>query len=217
MQTASGTKDKVAQHWIDILLEKAKAMKKGNRTVEDVSRELHAWLAQQPGDKMNPLLSIAGAYIQNCLAYLFLYVLGLDPSQDTPVEILHTILLGIVKYAWHILHTSWSEDERNLFTVRLQSTDIDGLTIAPIRAAYMMQYRNNLIGKDFKKLMQTAPFHAHGITDATEKHPDRFPLVKAVGELGAALWVHKIENLPEYLVRFIISSIPLSLLIFLTG
>ncbi|KAL1681234.1 hypothetical protein EV122DRAFT_250202 [Schizophyllum commune] len=183
MQTASGTKDKVAQHWIDILLEKAKAMKKGNRTVEDVSRELHAWLAQQPGDKMNPLLSIA----------------GLDPSQDTPVEILHTILLGIVKYAWHILHTSWSEDERNLFTVRLQSTDIDGLTIAPIRAAYMMQYRNNLIGKDFKKLMQTAPFHAHGITDATEKHPDRFPLVKAVGELGAALWVHKIENLPEYL------------------
>ncbi|KAL1699940.1 hypothetical protein EV121DRAFT_283734 [Schizophyllum commune] len=183
LQKATGTKDKVTQYWIDELLKKARVLKKSRRPADDISRELRLWLDAQPGDKMNPLLSIS----------------GLDPSQDTPVEILHTILLGVVKYAWYILHTSWSEDERNLFAARLQCTDIDGLSIAPIRAFHLTQYRNNLIGKDFKMLMQTTPFHVHGISEATEKHPDRFTLVKAVGELGAALWVHEIKDMEMYL------------------
>ncbi|KAL1683065.1 hypothetical protein EV122DRAFT_202246, partial [Schizophyllum commune] len=184
LQSASGTKDKVTQRWIDILIDKACEMKKKRRFSKDeIVEHLRKWLDAQPGDKMNPLLSIS----------------GLDPSQDTPVEILHTILLGVVKYAWYTLHSSWTEEERALFVVRLQSTDIDGLTIAPIRAAYMMQYRNNLIGKDFKTLMQTCAFHVHGISEATDKHPDRFGLVKAIGELGAVLWQHEISNMEQYL------------------
>ncbi|KAL1757677.1 hypothetical protein FB107DRAFT_289061 [Schizophyllum commune] len=184
MQTASGTKDKITQHWIDILLEKAQSEHKKDpeRSVEDIVVQLRKWLQEQPGDKMNPLLDIA----------------GLDPSQDTPVEILHTILLGVVKYVWYILHTSWSEEERQLFTIRLQSTDIDGLSIPSIRAGYMMQYRNNLIGKDFKTIMQTSPFHVHGMSEASDKHPDRFTLLKAVGELGAVLWMHTIDDMDQF-------------------
>jgi len=60
----------------------------------------------------------------------------------------------------------------------------------------MMQYRNGLIGKHFKTLMQSLPFHAHGITS-----PQQFALVKAVAELGSLLWVHEIENMEQYLVR----------------
>jgi hypothetical protein len=122
---------------------------------------------------------------------------GLDPSQDTPVEILHTILLGIVKYVWHNLHTSWKETDQNLFVIRLQSTNIDGLSIPCIRAPYMMQYRNGLIGKHFKTLMQTMIFHLHGLVT-----PEQFTLVKAVGFLGALLWIPEIENMESYLVRF---------------
>jgi hypothetical protein len=63
-------------------------------TKDDIASELQIWLDQQPGDKFNPLLN------------------GLDPSQDTPVELLHTILLGVVKYIWHILNTSqWSDTD----------------------------------------------------------------------------------------------------------
>jgi hypothetical protein len=113
----------------------------------------------------------------------------LDPSQDTPVEILHTILLGIVKYLWHNLHTSWSEAQQNLFVIRLQSSDIDGLTVPPIRASYMMQYRNGLIGKHFKTLMQTMVFHVHDIVS-----PDQFTLIKAIGSLGALLWIPKLRH-----------------------
>ncbi|KAF8226914.1 hypothetical protein L208DRAFT_1424932 [Tricholoma matsutake] len=187
LQTATGTKDKVAQYWIDILLKKAREMKsqQPGRSTEAIAEELQGWLILQQGDKINPLLSVA----------------GLDPTQDTPVEILHMILLGIIKYVWHMLHTSWSEADHNLFAIHLQSTDLDGLSVPPIHAAYMMQYRNNLIGKHFKTLMQTMPFHVHDIAT-----PSQFTLVKAVGALGAMLWYHEIDNMDEYLVCLLKSS-----------
>ncbi|KAJ6615575.1 hypothetical protein B0H10DRAFT_2164804 [Mycena sp. CBHHK59/15] len=179
LQTATGVKDKVAQYWIDILLKKAREMKANNpgHSVESIKEELQGWLSEQPGDKVNPLLDIS----------------GLDPNRDTPVEILHTILLGIIKYVWYILHSGWSEAQRDLFVIRLQSTDIDGLTIPPIRAAYMMQYRNGLIGKHFKTLMQTMVFHVHDLVS-----PELFILVKSVSELGASLWVHEIGDMAKY-------------------
>ncbi|KAJ7073776.1 hypothetical protein C8F01DRAFT_1271598 [Mycena amicta] len=182
LQTATGVKDKVAQYWIDILLEKARRMKAEHpsRNADDIATELRAWLAEQPGDKINPLLDFS----------------GLDPNRDTPVEILHTILLGIIKYVWHLLHTSWSSSQQDLFAVRLQSTDTDGLTIPPIRAAYMMQYRNGLIGKHFKALMQTMVFHMHEITS-----PEQFALVKAVCALGPLLWVSEIDNMEQYTMK----------------
>jgi hypothetical protein len=121
-QRTTGTKDKITQHWIDILLEKFGAMRiaDSQRSVDDIASELKKWLDSQPGDKMNPLLDIV----------------GLDPSQDTPVELLHTILLGILKYIWHYLNTKqWSDSDRHLLAIRLQSTDLTGLTIPPVRKA----------------------------------------------------------------------------------
>jgi hypothetical protein len=59
----------------------------------------------------------------------------------------------------------------------------------------MMQYRNGLIGKHFKTLMQTMIFHVHDIVS-----PDQFTLIKAVGSLGALLWIPEIENMGSYLV-----------------
>ena len=61
----------------------------------------------------------------------------------------------------------------------------------------MMQYGNGLIGKHFETLMQTLPFHVHGLVT-----PAQFELVKAVGELGSLLWVHEIPNMDQYLVTF---------------
>jgi hypothetical protein len=60
MQTETGTKDKFAQRWIDILVEKARRMKSENRekSREEIATELLAWYQAQPGDKFNPLLSL---------------------------------------------------------------------------------------------------------------------------------------------------------------
>ena len=129
--------------------------------------------------------------------------LGFDPHQHTPVEILHTVLLGIVKYVWHSFITSLPRDARgikketrDLFVAHFQSTNCDGLNISPIQALYFIQYNNNLIGKHFKILMQTLAFHVFDLVS-----PPLFGLIKAVGELGALVWFHSIQNMEEYQVR----------------
>ncbi|KAF7326198.1 hypothetical protein MKEN_00472000 [Mycena kentingensis (nom. inval.)] len=78
----------------------------------------------------------------------------------------------------------------------LQSTDISGMNIPPIRGAYMIQYRNNLIGKHYKTIMQTLAFHAHDICT-----PEQFRLVKAGADLGARVWVSVIDNMEDYIAQ----------------
>ncbi|KAJ7811521.1 hypothetical protein B0H13DRAFT_1666758 [Mycena leptocephala] len=180
LQTSTGTKDKIAQHWIDILIEKSREMQASTpgRSVDEISNELLVWLAEETDEPYNPLLDLP----------------FFDPSQDTLVEILHTILLGHAKYTWYELHHNWTAVQQDLFTIRLQGTNLDGLRVPPIRAAYMMQYRNGLIGKHFKSLMQTMIFHIHDLVT-----PDQFALVRALGELGPILWMPVIDNMEEYL------------------
>ncbi|KAJ6541283.1 hypothetical protein B0H10DRAFT_2392153 [Mycena sp. CBHHK59/15] len=165
LQTSTGTKDKIAQHWIEILITKSRELQAADptRPVDDISAELLIWLRSETVQPYNPLLDLP----------------FFDPSRDTLVEILHTILLGHTKYVWYELHHNWTPVQQEIFTVRLQSTNSDGLRVPPIRAAYMMQYRNGLIGKHFKTLMQTMLFHVQDIVT-----PDQFTLVRALGQLG---------------------------------
>ncbi|KAJ7939128.1 hypothetical protein B0H13DRAFT_1850862 [Mycena leptocephala] len=125
LQTSTGTKDKIAQHWIDILIEKSREMQASTpgRSIDEISNELLVWLAKETDQPYNPLLDLP----------------FFDPSQDTLVEILHTILLGHAKYTWYELHHNWTAVQQDIFTIRLQGTNLDGLRVPPIRAAYMMQ------------------------------------------------------------------------------
>ncbi|KAJ6609286.1 hypothetical protein B0H10DRAFT_2166368 [Mycena sp. CBHHK59/15] len=115
-----------------------------------------------------------------------------NPLLDLPY--LHTILLGDAKYTWYDLHHNWTPVQQDIFTIWLQSTNLDGLGVPLIRAAYMMQYRNGLIGKHIKTLMQTTIFHIHDIVT-----PNQFTLVRALGELGPIFWTAVIDDMEEYL------------------
>ncbi|KAF8505214.1 hypothetical protein JB92DRAFT_3084144 [Gautieria morchelliformis] len=184
MQTASGTKDRVTQGWILKILAKVKELKKSDpgRSFESVRAGTKMWLENQPHHLWSPILTIQ----------------GLDPHRDTPVEILHTVLLGSVKYIWHSLHANINDMQREQFITRLQCTDIRGLSVPPICASYMSQNRNGLVGKHFKTLMQTMLFHVHGIVPSS-----MFKLINSMGKLGAVLWYHSIPNLDQYLASLL--------------
>ncbi|KZT20093.1 hypothetical protein NEOLEDRAFT_1076404 [Neolentinus lepideus HHB14362 ss-1] len=180
-QSFTGVKDLYTQPWIDQLIARARQLKAENpgRPEVEISDELMVWVIDHGNEIYNP----------------FLQVEGFDINRDTPVEVLHTILLGVVKYSWHMMHSSaLQEKDYNTFFLRLQSSSVDGLSIPPIRASYLQQYRNSLIGKQFKQIMQTTVFHIQDLVD--EAH---FKLWKAVGLLGALLWYPEIADLEEYL------------------
>jgi hypothetical protein len=113
------------------------------------------------------------------------------------VEILHTFLLGIIKYAWFLMHLSWKDPQSSIFTIHLASMDTDNLPAEPstICSPYFMQYKDNLVRQHLKTLLQTITHSVHDIVDGPT-----FELVKAIGFLGATLWVPEIDNMDEYTV-----------------
>lgn len=128
---------------------------------------------------------------------------GLNPHRDTGVEILHTVLLGDDKYAWHKTHTSWSDQQLETLAARLNGLSIDGLSIFPIRGHYMVKYKGALVGKHFKTLQQVCTFTLHGdLYDEKLLH-----LWRATGELGAMLWYDCIKDMDTYLVCFALSKV----------
>ncbi|KAH6868945.1 hypothetical protein BKA70DRAFT_1491597 [Coprinopsis sp. MPI-PUGE-AT-0042] len=214
----SGVKDKISQHWIELMLSEYKDLHKvklSNRDTRDPllnsknlapekraaikgnirqniqhdlwnrvvklphgSANLEDVTDLRPGVHYNPLLATR----------------GINPHADTPVETLHTWLLGNNKYVWHDTTHKWSDAQEAKFAIRLQASTLGGLTTPPPRATYLVRYKNSLIGKHFKILQQLAVFHLHDLCS-----DDLFSLWKATGELGAMLWIPKIENLEEYL------------------
>ncbi|KAJ7861699.1 hypothetical protein B0H14DRAFT_3445171 [Mycena olivaceomarginata] len=179
LQTQTGVKDVYTQYWIQQILARAADIRQQDphASEADIKTELIQWTRDNEEKLYSPFLTLK----------------GFDPAADTPVELLHTILLGAVKYIWHISHTPWSTEKKKTYSIRLQATSTEGLSIHAIRANYIMQYAGSLIGRQFKTIIQTAVFHLHDLV--TE---DQFTAWKAVGELSALLWVPEIRDLTQY-------------------
>ncbi|KAI8457157.1 hypothetical protein BY996DRAFT_8433907 [Phakopsora pachyrhizi] len=88
----------------------------------------------------------------------FFELKGFDGHKDTPVEVLHVVLLGVLKYLYRDLISSLSIGKKDELVARLQSFDTNNLNIPSIKANYLVQHYSSLVGKDFKILIQTAPF-----------------------------------------------------------
>ncbi|KAF9494386.1 hypothetical protein BDN71DRAFT_1563932 [Pleurotus eryngii] len=94
---------------------------------------------------------------------------GLDPHQDTPVEILHVILLGFVKYLWRDLVQNQLKNkskELELLQTRISCFDVSGLGISPLAGTTLVQYSGSLTGRDFRAIAQVAPFVAYDLVSA---------------------------------------------------
>ncbi|KAJ7653815.1 hypothetical protein B0H17DRAFT_957259 [Mycena rosella] len=179
-QTDTGVKDAYTNHWINDLLRRSRELKKGDPELDsaEIVTQLMDWVKANESTIYNPFLSMK----------------GFDAAKDTPIEILHTILLGIVKYAWHTTHTGWNPAKKTTYTQRLQAANTVGLSIPSIRASYIMQFANSLVGRQFKQVAQTCVFQMYDLTDGLH-----FSVWRAMGELLPLLWYPEIDDMDQYL------------------
>lgn len=79
-----------------------------------------------------------------------------DPHSDTPVEVLHVMLLGFVWYFWRDAVACIDKDKIPLLVTRLNSANVSGLGIPPLTGKTLVQYAGSLVGRDFCALAQVA-------------------------------------------------------------
>ncbi|KAF7975989.1 hypothetical protein HWV62_8148 [Athelia sp. TMB] len=144
MRTETGIKDTFQMHFLDKLFKSYKGKRGRESKQAALDREV---------DALPPFITSPVWRIK-----------GLDPHQDTPVEILHVILLGFVKYLWRDLvqnQLGKKQDKRDLLATRLSSFDVSGLGISPLAGQTLVQYSGSLTGRDFRAIAQVAPFVAY--------------------------------------------------------
>ena len=110
--------------------------------------------------------------------------------QDTPTEILHTVLLGVVKYFW--AQTVFILNKQKLFEVfhtRLRALNTSGLAQTDLRADYICRYSKSLIGKHFKSLAQVMAFLVYDLVS-----PMVLRAWTVIGSLVVLLWRTNIQD-----------------------
>ncbi|KAI0071651.1 hypothetical protein K474DRAFT_1606601 [Panus rudis PR-1116 ss-1] len=129
----------------------------------------------------------------------------IDPHRDTPVEILHTVLLGFVKYLWRdsvsripLRAKVGSTNARQLLMARISSCNVSGLRTPPLSGSTLVNYAKSLTGRDFRALVQIAPFVLQGLPGISHELIDTWV---ALGSLARLVWQPEIHNLDEYIAH----------------
>ncbi|OAV89007.1 hypothetical protein PTTG_12447 [Puccinia triticina 1-1 BBBD Race 1] len=124
----------------------------------------------------------------------FLGLLGFDGCLDTPVEILHVFLLGIVKYLTRDFIKGLKVKQLARIVASWDAINVDSLNITSIQAQYLVKHVSLLVGKDFKIVLQTAPFVLYQfMTDAQRA------LWISLGQLATYIFETHILHMKQYL------------------
>ncbi|KAJ6631547.1 hypothetical protein B0H10DRAFT_1772594, partial [Mycena sp. CBHHK59/15] len=116
-----------------------------------------------------------------------------DPHQDTPVEILHVILLGFVKYFWRDAVARIKESDKDVLICRLSSFNVTGLGISPLPGHTLVNYSGSLTGRDFRTIVQAAPFVLQGLLP-----PAYIELWTALSAVVTLVWQPHIVDLDKH-------------------
>lgn len=121
----------------------------------------------------------------------------IDPHSNTPVEILHVLLLGFIKYFWRDAMEHLSDTQKETVKIRLSCVDVSGLgpDIASLRGATLVQYAGSLVGRDFWILIQVALFVLYDLLDKKI-----LGAWAALAVLVPLVWQPEINNVDDYLV-----------------
>ncbi|PLW22410.1 hypothetical protein PCASD_13465 [Puccinia coronata f. sp. avenae] len=88
----------------------------------------------------------------------FMRLKGFDGCKDTPVEILHVFSLGVIKYMMRDFMQSLTTKKLDQMRHWWAAVNLNGLNIPTINPNYIIKHFKSLVGKDFKMIVQVAPF-----------------------------------------------------------
>ncbi|KAL0069626.1 hypothetical protein AAF712_003284 [Marasmius tenuissimus] len=174
-RTASGIKDRFQFYFMDKI--HAITTPKYKKPRQQKLKELDALIKTFPPDITSPVWRIH----------------DFDPHQDTPVEILHVVLLGFVKYFWRDAVARCKNDKATLIA-RLASLDTSGLGIPPVAAETLVHYAKSLTGRDFRVIAQVAPFILHGLMPR-----ENMEVWIALSRLVPLVWQPEIADIGKHL------------------
>ena len=163
--------------------------------------KVNHFITQLPENTVNPLWRIKGK-TSHVFLYLHILVLalpniGLDVHRDSPVEVLHVILLGFVKYFWRDAMKRLAAEQKILVTIRISSFDTEGLGLSPLSGKTLVQFAGSLTGRDFRIISQIAPFI---LFDVLEEHI--YETWLALSLLIPLIWQPLIEDTENHLVSY---------------
>ncbi|KAG9077049.1 hypothetical protein FS749_011115 [Ceratobasidium sp. UAMH 11750] len=177
----TGVKDKYLVAFLSLLKERYD--KEKEHGVRRSSLEFLQKLRQNLPDRLyNPALIIP----------------DLDANQDTPVEILHVILLGIAKYFWRDAVARQNQHGCEVLKARINSLDLTGLGLSKPHGTTLVQYAKSLNGGDFRTVIQIAPLVLYDLVT-----PPAYNAWLALSHLAPLAFQPEIEDVKEYLVSSI--------------
>lgn len=126
---------------------------------------------------------------------------GLDPHKDTPVEILHVVLLGFVKYFWRdLVQNQVNDEQKQTLVARLNSLNVHGLGIPKLGGATLVTYAGSLTGRDFRAIAQVAPFVIYDMVPGQV-----YDAWVALSTLVPLIWQPVIDNVDKFCVSRLVS------------
>ena len=81
-----------------------------------------------------------------------------DGCKDTPVEVLHVVLIGIVKYLTNDFMSNMTRANLIELEARWRAFNCEGVSMAPLQPKYMICHYGSFIGKEYRIFIQAAPF-----------------------------------------------------------
>ncbi|CDO68931.1 hypothetical protein BN946_scf185000.g74 [Trametes cinnabarina] len=132
------------------------------------------------------------------VAVTYLCAIDFDPHSDTPIEILHVVLLGFVKYFWRDTVSRLSDSGKKTLITRLSSFDVTGLGISPLSGNTLVTYAGSLVGRDFRAIAQVASFVLYDLSGIP---PELQNMWITLSQLVPLVWQPEINDLPAHLIR----------------
>ncbi|KAI8913876.1 hypothetical protein DFJ77DRAFT_431246, partial [Powellomyces hirtus] len=124
---------------------------------------------------------------------------GFHGHLDTPVEVLHTVLLGFVKYVgnqtikYGLVTGANRATNKATVIARIDSFDANGTDRGPMRGSTFVTYVGSLIGRDFKAFIQAGVFIFHGLIA-----DDVMAMWEKLAVLSVLVYENRISKLDAY-------------------